>query len=54
MASSRPQVVASGADVGDGVRRRPVAAGQSVPLDAAPQAEDKKKKLAKKVRSRMR
>lgn len=47
MASSKP-VVASGADVGDGVRRRPIAAGQSVPVTAKPEV-DNKKQIAKKV-----
>ncbi|EFQ32963.1 dolichyl-phosphate-mannose-protein mannosyltransferase [Colletotrichum graminicola] len=46
MAVEKP-IVASGADVGDGVRRRAVPQGQSVPLTAAPEVDDKKK-LAKK------
>lgn len=41
-------VIASGADVGDGVRRRAAPQGQSVPVTAAPETDDKKK-YAKKV-----
>ncbi|OHE96124.1 dolichyl-phosphate-mannose-protein mannosyltransferase [Colletotrichum orchidophilum] len=49
MAIEKP-IVASGADVGDGVRRRAVPQGQSVPITAAPEIDDKKK-LAKKQSS---
>ncbi|WYZ37586.1 hypothetical protein EsH8_II_001092 [Colletotrichum jinshuiense] len=46
MTAEKP-IVASGADVGDGVRRRAVPSGQAVPVTAAPEIDDKKK-LAKK------
>ncbi|EXF84757.1 dolichyl-phosphate-mannose-protein mannosyltransferase [Colletotrichum fioriniae PJ7] len=46
MATEKP-IVASGADVGDGVRRRAVPQGQSVPITAAPERDDKKKLVKK-------
>ncbi|KAK1688491.1 dolichyl-phosphate-mannose-protein mannosyltransferase [Colletotrichum godetiae] len=46
MATEKP-IVASGADVGDGVRRRAVPQGQSVPITAAPEIDDKKKLVKK-------
>ncbi|GJD02131.1 dolichyl-phosphate-mannose-protein mannosyltransferase [Colletotrichum higginsianum] len=46
MATDKP-IVASGADVGDGVRRRAVPQGQSVPLTAAPEVDDKKQLVKK-------
>ncbi|KAK1639394.1 dolichyl-phosphate-mannose-protein mannosyltransferase [Colletotrichum phormii] len=46
MATEKP-IVASGADVGDGVRRRAVPQGQSVPITAAPEIDDKKKIVKK-------
>ncbi|KAK6226372.1 dolichyl-phosphate-mannose-protein mannosyltransferase [Colletotrichum tabaci] len=46
MATDKP-IVASGADVGDGVRRRAVPQGQSVPLTAAPDVDDKKQLVKK-------
>ena len=48
MASGKP-VVASGADLGEAVRRRPAAPGQVAPVEGAPQVDDKKK-IVKKVR----
>ncbi|KXH65957.1 dolichyl-phosphate-mannose-protein mannosyltransferase [Colletotrichum salicis] len=46
MATEKP-IVASGADVGDGVRRRAAPQGQSVPITAAPEIDDKKKLVKK-------
>ncbi|KAI8305154.1 Dolichyl-phosphate-mannose--protein mannosyltransferase 2 [Colletotrichum sp. SAR11_240] len=42
-------VIASGADVGDGVRRRAAPQGQSVPVTAAPETDDKKKYAKKQT-----
>lgn len=48
MAADRA-AVASGADVGDGLRKRPVNNGTPTPV--TPQPQDNKKQVAKKVRS---
>lgn len=47
MAADRA-AIASGADVGDGLRKRPVNNG--TPTPATPQPQDNKKQVAKKVR----
>lgn len=49
MAADKAAAVASGADVGDGLRQRPVAASQATSQPQFAQPEDNKK-LAKKVR----
>lgn len=43
--------LASGADTTEGLRKRPVPAGQAAPAPALVEVDDKKKKAAKKVRA---